>query len=162
MKKLLLLLVMAFFSVLVLAACGTSDENEDTNGSSNDEGTEETTEETEGEEEASGDEVYQIGATQIVEHPSLDAAFEGFQEAIADAGLEAEYTFESAQNDQNNASTIANNFVADDVDLIFANSTPSAQSALNATTDIPILFTSVTDAVEAGLGNGLAWGSLVF
>lgn len=151
MKKLLLLFVITFFSVLVLAACGTSDENEGTNGSSDDEGTEETTDETNGEEEASTDEVYQIGATQILEHPSLDAAFEGFKEAIADAGLEAEYDFQSAQNDQNNASTIANNFVADDVDLIFANSTPSAQSALNATSDIPILFTSVTDAVEGGL-----------
>ncbi len=51
----------------------------------------------------------------------------------------------------NNSQTIANNFVSDGVDLIFANSTPSAQSALNATKDIPIVFTSVTDPVGAGL-----------
>ncbi|WP_035723737.1 ABC transporter substrate-binding protein [Gracilibacillus boraciitolerans] len=152
-KNIFFLFVMAFFSMLVLAACGTSEESEGTNGSSSDAGTEETAEETESEQEEASteDEVYQIGATQIVEHPSLDAAFEGFKQAIADAGLEAEYDFQSAQNDPNNASTIANNFVADGVDLIFANSTPSAQSALNATSDIPILFTSVTDAVEAGL-----------
>src|SRR5690606_11764181 len=55
------------------------------------------------------------------------------------------------QNDQNNVKTISDNFVADDVDLIFANSTPSALGALQATSDIPIVFTSVSDAVEAGL-----------
>ncbi len=158
-KNLLLLLVIAFFSVLVLAACGTSDETDNTNGGSGAEETEETSEdapeETEEKEAASNGEVYQIGATQIVEHPSLDAAFEGFQAAIEDAGLEVEYDFQSAQNDQNNATTIANNFVADGVDLIFANSTPSAQSSLQATKDIPILFTSVTDAVESGLVESL-------
>ncbi|SFL94980.1 putative ABC transport system substrate-binding protein [Gracilibacillus orientalis] len=158
-KNLLLLLIIAFFSILVLAACGTSDDTDNTNGGSDAEETEgdseEATEETEDEEAVSDDEVYQIGATQIVEHPSLDAAYEGFQAAIADAGLEAEYDFQSAQNDQNNASTIANNFVADGVDLIFANSTPSAQSSLQATSDIPILFTSVTDAVESGLVEAL-------
>ncbi|GAB2565676.1 ABC transporter substrate-binding protein [Gracilibacillus alcaliphilus] len=144
-KKLLLLLVLSFFSVLVLAACGSNDE-EGSNGSEAGEQSEE------GNEQASSDgEVYQIGATQIVEHPSLDAAYQGFQDALSDAGLEVEYNFQSAQNDQNNATTIANNFVAEGVDLIFANSTPSAQSALQATSDIPILFTSVTDAVESGL-----------
>ncbi len=51
----------------------------------------------------------------------------------------------------NNNQTIANNFVADGVDLIFANSTPSALGALNATKDIPIVFTSVTDPVGAKL-----------
>ncbi|MCM3762127.1 ABC transporter substrate-binding protein [Alkalihalobacillus oceani] len=111
-------------------------------------------EETEGGgETAETDEALQftIGATQIVEHPSLDAAFEGFQAALADAGLDVTYDFQSAQGDQNNTSAIANNFVADQVDLIFANSTPSALGALQATNDIPILFTSVTDAVGAGL-----------
>src|SRR5699024_12272751 len=59
---------------------------------------------------------YTIGATQIVEHPSLDAAYEGFQDALADAGLDVEYDFQSAQNDQNNVSTISNNFVSENVD----------------------------------------------
>src|SRR5699024_5374334 len=96
-------------------------------------------------------ESYSIGATQIVEHPSLDEAYKGFQAAIEDAGLDVDFDYQSAQNDQNNVKPIADNFVADDVDLIFANSTPSALGALNATTDIQILFTSVTDAVDAGL-----------
>src|SRR5699024_10407177 len=75
----------------------------------------------------------------------------GFEDAIEEAGLDVEFDYQNAQNDQNNVKTIADNFVADDVDLIFANSTPSALGALNATDDIPILFTSVTDAVEAEL-----------
>lgn len=98
---------------------------------------------------------YKIGASQIVEHPSLDAAFEGFKAALADNGfVEGEnvtYDFQSAQGDRNNAATIATKFVADGVDLIFTNSTPSSQSALNATNDIPIVFTSVTDPVGAEL-----------
>ncbi len=124
-----------------LAACGTDDGNND--GASSEQNGE-----TEG---PASEETFTIGATQILEHPSLDAAYEGFKQAIADAGLEVEFDFQSAQNDQNNASAIANNFVANQVDLIFANSTPSAQSALQATNDIPILFTSVTNAVEGGL-----------
>lgn len=92
-----------------------------------------------------------IGVTQIVEHPSLDAAFEGFKNALEEQGIEAEFDVQIAQGDQNNNQTIANNFVGDGVDLIFANSTPSALSALNATTEIPIVFTSVTDAVGSGL-----------
>lgn len=94
---------------------------------------------------------FTIGVTQIVEHPSLDAAFDGFKKALEDQGVKAEYDIQIAQGDQNNNQTIANNFVGDGVDLILANSTPSAASALNATKDIPIVFTSVTDAVGAGL-----------
>ncbi|MFD1852003.1 ABC transporter substrate-binding protein [Oceanobacillus bengalensis] len=110
----------------------------------------------EGEEASSGDDsssekVYKIGATQIVEHPSLDRAFEGFQAAFSDADIEAEFDFQTAQNDQNNVKPISDGFVADGVDLIFANSTPSALGALQATSEIPIVFTSVTDAVDAGL-----------
>ncbi|MBM7554290.1 ABC transporter substrate-binding protein [Thalassobacillus pellis] len=105
--------------------------------------------------DASGDEKVTIGVTQIVEHPSLDAAFEGFKKALADNGyVEGEnvtYDVQIAQGDMNNAQTIANNFVGDNVDMIFANATPSAQSALNATKEIPIIFTSVTDPIGAGL-----------
>lgn len=94
---------------------------------------------------------YKVGITQIVEHPSLDAATDGFKKALEDAGLTVEYDEQIAQGDQNNNMTIANNFVGNKVDLIFANSTPSAQSALNATSEIPIVFTSVTDPVGAEL-----------
>jgi putative ABC transport system substrate-binding protein len=98
-----------------------------------------------------GEKTYTIGVTQIVEHQSLDSALEGFQAALKEKGLNIEYDIQNAQNDQNNSQTIANNFAGDGVDLIFANSTPSAQSALNATQDIPIVFTSVTDPISVGL-----------
>ncbi|WP_186576813.1 ABC transporter substrate-binding protein [Aquibacillus kalidii] len=143
-NKWLILLLLAIISVFVLAACGTDDESAGNSDSTSGSGGE-------AEDDSSDSKVYKIGATQIVEHPSLDAAYEGFKAAIADAGLEVEYDFQSAQNDQNNTSIIAKNFVADNVDLIFANSTPSAQGALQATKDIPIVFTSVTDAVGTGL-----------
>lgn len=136
MKRSLQLFLVMMFSVFFLAACGGN--NEETEANENDE-------------EVDEDAEYIIGATQILEHPSLDEAYEGFQAAIEDAGLDASFDYQNAQNDQNNVETISNNFVADDVDLIFANSTPSALGALNATDDIPILFTSVTDAIDADL-----------
>jgi putative ABC transport system substrate-binding protein len=96
-----------------------------------------------------------IGVTQIVEHPSLDAAFAGFKRALEENGYKegenVKYDVQIAQGEMSNSQTIAGNFVADKVDLIFANSTPSAQSALQATKDIPIVFTSVTDPVGAEL-----------
>lgn len=131
MRKRLLVLVIALVGLLGLAACGSSDEEKE--GSSDKEKT------------------YKIGATQIVEHPSLNEAFEGFKKALDDKGVKYEVDFQNAQGDQSNVATISNNFVAANVDLIFANSTPSALGALQATEDIPIVFTSVTDAVEAGL-----------
>src|SRR5690625_4013147 len=86
-------------------------------------------------------------------HTSLDEAYSSFKKALEDAELDVEYDFQSAQGDFNNVNPIAQNFVADDVDLIFANATPSAQAALQEAEDsgIPIVFTSVTDAIEAEL-----------
>ncbi len=104
----------------------------------------------------SGDEgekadVFKVGVTQIVEHPSLDEALKGFKEALKEEGLEVEYDVQIAQGDMSTNQSIATNFAGDNVDLIFANSTPSALGALNATKEIPIIFTSVTDPVGAGL-----------
>ncbi|CAM5221840.1 Putative ABC transport system substrate-binding protein OS=Ureibacillus acetophenoni OX=614649 GN=SAMN05877842_1064 PE=4 SV=1 [Ureibacillus acetophenoni] len=142
MKKLSFLL---FGLLLLLAACGsggsngaTNEPTDNTNGSN----TGETTEETK---------TYKIGTTQIVEHPSLDAATQGFKDAITDSGLKVEFVDNNAQNDQSMNVTIAQDLVSQNVDLIFANSTPSAQAAKNATADIPIVFTSVTDPVIAEL-----------
>ncbi|WP_026699905.1 ABC transporter substrate-binding protein [Salibacterium aidingense] len=149
------LFLTGLLSVTVLAACG---EGEEGSQEDNTEGEDTAQEETEQETENAGEseeEMMQVGATQIVEHPSLDAAYEGFKQGLADNGYtegeNIEYDLQNAQDDMNNAQTIANNFVADGVDLIFANSTPSAQSALQASSETPIVFTSVTDAVEAGL-----------
>lgn len=134
MNKRYLIALLAIISIILLAACGSDqdDSGEDENNSD-------------------ATETYTIGASQIVEHPSLDAAYEGFKQAIADAGLTVEYDLQSAQGEPNNSGAIAQNFVADGVDLIFANATPSAQTALHATKEIPIVFTSVTDAIDAGL-----------
>lgn len=143
MKKWLQLLLIAALTVLVLAACGGSDDSEEPADTSDTD--------TSSEEANDSGETYVVGATQIVEHPSLDRAYEGFQAALKDAGLNVEFDYQNAQGDQNNVKTIADNFVADNVDLIFANSTPSAEGALNATGDIPIVFTSVTDPVSAKL-----------
>ncbi|MCL6574213.1 MAG: ABC transporter substrate-binding protein, partial [Bacillus sp. (in: Bacteria)] len=96
------------------------------------------------------DKEYKIGITQFAPHPSLDAATEGFKKALKDKGIKVEYDEQNAQADMNNTQTIAKNFVGDKVDLIFANATPSVTAALNATKDIPIIFTSVTDPVGAG------------
>src|SRR5699024_7180803 len=76
---------------------------------------------------------------------------EGLKDALEDKGLRFKFDHQTAQIDKNNVSTISNNFAFEDVDLIFANSTPSAVGALQATKDIPVVFTSVTDAEEAGL-----------
>lgn len=117
--------------LLLLVACGQS-ENKDSQG-------------------GSGEDKFVIGITQIVEHPSLDRATEGFMQAVKDANLNVEFVVENAQNEQNNNQLIAQKLVGDKVDLIFANSTPSAQSVLNETTEIPIVFTSVTDPVGSKL-----------
>jgi putative ABC transport system substrate-binding protein len=104
-----------------------------------------------GGEKAGSSKKYKIGVTQIVEHPSLNAAYDGFKKALEDAGIDAEYDPQIAQGDNSANTTIATNLVSAKVDLIFANSTPSAQAAASATSDIPIVFTSVTDAVGAEL-----------
>lgn len=108
-----------------------------------------------GESSGSSNEVKKIGITQLVEHPALDRAREGFIEGLKENGFvegeNLEVDFQNAQNDNPTSQTIASNFANDKKDLIFAVSTPSAQAALNATQDIPIVFTAVTDAVEAGL-----------
>ncbi|MFC4182213.1 ABC transporter substrate-binding protein [Saccharococcus thermophilus] len=130
-KRMQRLAMLCSASFLLLSGCGAKETSENKGG------TEKKT--------------YHIGVTQIVEHPSLDAAFKGFKQALKDKGLSVSYDVQIAQGDMNNNQTIANNFVSEGVDLIFANSTPSAQAALNATKEIPIVFTSVTDPVGAKL-----------
>jgi len=104
-------------------------------------------------ESAANGEKVTIGISQIVEHASLDAAKKGFIDYLADNGYkegeQVTYDFQNAQNDMNTATSIAQKFAGDKVDLILAIATPSAQSAAQATKDIPILFTAVTDPVVA-------------
>ena len=90
---------------------------------------------------------YTIGICQLITHDALDAATQGFKDAvIAELGEEnVVFDEQNAAGDSNTCSTIMNTFVSDDVDLIMANATPALQAAATATADIPILGTSVTE-----------------
>ena len=93
----------------------------------------------------------EIGITQIISHPSLDAARDGFKRALEENGIDASYDEQNAQGDQTTATSIANTFASDDKDLVLAIATPTAQAAAQAITDVPVLFTAVTEPAEAGL-----------
>ncbi|MBS4210749.1 ABC transporter substrate-binding protein [Bacillus sp. FJAT-50079] len=138
-------LIAILSAVFILAACGSGGGN---NSSPEPEGNNEPASNENNKDE---EKVYKIGVTQIVEHPSLNAAYDGFRKALEDAGIKAEYDVQIAQGDNSANTSAATNLVSAGVDLIFANSTPSAQAAASATQDIPIIFTSVTDAVGAEL-----------
>ena len=90
---------------------------------------------------------YTIGICQLVTHDALDAATQGFMDAVKAELGEANVTFDvqNAAGDSNTCASIANAFVAAEVDLIMANATPAVQNAAAATADIPILGTSVTE-----------------
>lgn len=107
----------------------------------------------------SSDKVVKIGISQLVQHPALDSAREGFIEALKEAGYEdgknIKIDLQNAQGDVTNAQTIARKFVDEKVDMILAIATPAAQAAANVTKDIPILITAVTDPVSAGLAESL-------
>lgn len=126
LKKVTAILLTAVLTA-ALAACGSS------SGSSGD--------------DAGGSGTYTIGICQQMEHAALDAATEGFQDACRELFGEdnVEFDVQNAQGEQTMCSTIVNNFVSSDVDLILANATLPLQTAAQATSDIPILGTSVTD-----------------
>ena len=96
---------------------------------------------------AADDGKYYIGICQLVTHDALDAATNGFMDAVkAELGEEnVEFDLQNAAGDANTCASIANAFVAAEVDLIMANATPALQNAQAATADIPILGTSVTE-----------------
>jgi len=92
-----------------------------------------------------------IGISQLAEHPALDAARRGFEDGLKELGIEADIEYQNAQGDIPTSLSIAQKFVKDGVDLIFAIATSAAQSAKQATDEIPIVFSAVTDPVEAEL-----------
>ena len=144
-------LVMAGAMALSMTACGSEAASDntgaaagtDTNGAP---ATEQTAEAgtTDGQK-------YTIGILQQLEHPALDAATQGFEDALTELLGADNVTFDlqNAQGEQANCATIANNFVASDYDLILANATTALQCAAAATSTIPILGTSVTDYATA-------------
>lgn len=98
---------------------------------------------------------FKIGVNQLVPHAALDASYDGFIDALKDEeyidGENIVIDYQNAQNDQTTLNTIATKHVNDGCDLILAISTPSALATLNATKDIPILVTAVTDPADSGL-----------
>ena len=98
---------------------------------------------------------YTIGICQLVQHDALDAATQGFMDALkAELGDKVTFDNQNASGDIPMCSTIVNKFVSANVDLIMANATPALQAASAATTQIPILGTSVTEyGVAMGIQN---------
>ena len=129
MKKIFLLVSIAIMLVL---SCGTEGKkNENTGKESKDN--------------------FKIGITQIVAHPALDSAREGFKDAIKESGLNVTFDEKNANGEVATANMIANNFVTEKVDLIYAIATSTAQSAAQATNKLPVVFSAITDPEAAGL-----------
>ena len=134
MKKIMLLII----SCLMLLSCGKTDEVSNKNPGSKNSGTNET---------------YKIGITQIATHPSLDLVKQGFKKAFEDAGIKAEFDEKNAEGTIANATLIANGYKSDKKNLVLGIGTPSAQALVNTITDMPVLFSAVTDPESAKLLN---------
>ena len=139
MKKLLSILLTS--ALLITVGCSSDNtkkvENQDNKQTS--------------EQVQTGDKKYKIGITQLIDHPALDDARMGFEEELKAQGIDAEIIYKNAQGDIPTATSVAQSFVDDKVDLIYAISTPSAQAAKQVTNDIPIVFSAVTDPQQSGL-----------
>lgn len=123
MKKKVLAILICAVMALALASCG---------GTETDDGTSADT--------------YNVGIVQLVQHDALDAATQGFKDALKDKlGDQVTFDEQNASGDIPTCSIISNQFVSSNVDLIMANATPALQSAQSATNEIPVLGTSVTD-----------------
>ena len=130
MKKKLFACLLSAAMVLSLAACGGTTETETTDTEGSD----------------SEGQTYTIGVIQQMQHEALDAATQGFQDAVAELfGDQASVEVQNASGEAANGSTIVGSFVSSGVDLIMANGTTALQSAAAATTTIPILGTSITE-----------------
>lgn len=93
---------------------------------------------------------YTVGICQLVQHPALDSATQGFKDALTEKlGDKVTFDEQNAAGDSATCATIANSFVTQNYDLILANATPALQAASAATADIPIVGTSVTDYATA-------------
>ena len=129
MKKILSLLIIALLAVSGLTACSASDSN---------------------------DNEYTVGIVQLMVHPSLDEATQGFTDALTEAleakGKTVKIDLQVA-GEANLCTTVVKTFTSKQVDLIMANATPALLAAANATTSIPVLGTSVTDYADTFAGN---------
>lgn len=124
-KKILVCLLLIVMAVSAMTGCGTKEK------------------------------VFKIGVNQYVTHVALDASYQGFVDALKEAGYidgeNIKIDYQNANADMSTVNTIATKLVNDNNDLILAIATPSAQATANATKDIPILVTAVTDPAGSGL-----------
>ncbi len=135
MNKKLIAILLALTLVCGLAACGGAGDGDNNGGGSTPSG--ETKQ-------------FTVGVCQLIQHPALDAATEGFMAALTDKlGDKVTFDVQNAAGDSPTCTTICNTFVSGGYDLIMANATPALQAAASATADIPILGTSVTDYATA-------------
>ena len=141
MKKMMMKLTAAALAAalipMTLAGCGSSAKTETSAADAAADTTADAT--------ADGD-VYHIGICQLVQHDALDRATQGFKDAIIETIGEDHVVFDeqNAQGDSQTCTTIANQFVTNNYDLIMANATASLQACANATNEIPVVGTSVT------------------
>ena len=141
MKKVLATLMAMGLAVSMLAGCGSSEKPASTEAATGAETAAEN---------AGGDESYNVGICQLVQHPALDEATEGFKAALTEKlGDKVSFDEQNASGDSATCATIVNQFVSNDCDLILANATASLQAAAAATDTIPILGTSITDYATA-------------
>jgi len=133
MKKKLFALALAAAMALSLAACGNG--NSASSGSASASGS-----------TGSDDQTYVVGICQLAPHVALDAATQGFKDALTEAlGDKVTFDEQNAAGEPATCATIVNGFVSKPVDLILANATASLQAAASATADIPVLGTAVTE-----------------
>ena len=135
MKKILLVAM----SLLMVLSCGNKGDNTVSGNKDS--------------QASDGKQVYKIGVTQFMEHPSLNLTKQGFEDAFKEAGIKADFDEKNANGEVTNANLIATNYKADKKDLVFGIATPSAQALANNITDIPVLFSAVTDPASAKLLN---------
>ncbi len=134
-KKLSAMILAGVLAVTALTGCGSQVAQTGNSGSS---------------ESGSSETVYKIGLCQLVQHDALDKATEGFEDKLKELlGDQVEFDLQNAAGDSATCATIANQFVSSDYDLIFANATASLQAASAATSEIPIVGTSITDYATA-------------
>jgi putative tryptophan/tyrosine transport system substrate-binding protein len=158
MKKKIMSITLALALAASLAACGSSSKTEDSASSTTEQAATEdtaTTADSATTTDTASDKVYKIGVCQLVQHDALDASYKGFIDGLKEAGFEEgknlTIDYQNAQGEQANCATIASKLVNDQDDLILAIATPAAQACANATSDIPIVVTAVTDPAESGL-----------
>lgn len=102
-------------------------------------------------ESAADDGVTTIGISKLMSHPALDSAEQGIQDYLNSTGLDVEFQLQNANGDVSTAASIAQQFRTSGCDIVVGIATGTAQALANVFTDIPVVFTAVTDPVDAGL-----------